>query len=172
MLIYIYIYLFLYVFLPSLHREFCWRCERKYFVPCPNGERRCYACVESHRLRKFLDSIDDEENDVFDEGADDILAISLSLADVATSSFRSRANKDNQTKPSSYTSNRSNTSSSETTESSGSEMAPATPVWAKMKARHAVAMPSPPIQVGKIQQESAGPIPDIPRKNSQRASMA
>ena len=40
-------------------------------MPCPNGERRCYACVESHRLRKFLDSIDDEENDVFDEGADD-----------------------------------------------------------------------------------------------------
>ena len=53
------------------HSDFCWRCEKKYFVPCPNGERRCYACVESHRLRKFLDSIDDEENDVFDEGADD-----------------------------------------------------------------------------------------------------
>ena len=92
-----------------------------------------------------------------------ILAISLSLADVATSSFRSRANKDIQTKPSSSTSYKSNMSSSEGTESSQSEEAPATPVWTKMKA---------PIQVGKIEQESAGPIPDIPRRNSQRASMA
>ena len=56
---------------PGCSLLYCWRCEKKYFVPCPNGERRCYACVESHRLRKFLDSIDDEENDVFDEGADD-----------------------------------------------------------------------------------------------------
>jgi len=104
---------------------------------------------------------------VFDEGADDILAISLSLADVATSSFRSRANKDNQTQPSSSTSNRSNTSSS-----SESEEVPATSEWTKMQARNAVAMPSQPIQVGKIEQESAGPIPDIPRRNSQRASMA
>mmetsp|Transcript_7348 Transcript_7348/g.17475 ORF Transcript_7348/g.17475 Transcript_7348/m.17475 type:complete len:168 (+) Transcript_7348:1307-1810(+) len=160
------------IFSSPLYRDFCWRCERKYFVPCPNGERRCYASVESHRLRKFLDSIDDEENNVFDEGADDILAISLSLADVATSSFRSRANKDIQSKPICSASGKTNTSASEDTASSVSEEAPATPVWTKMKARHAVAMPSPPIQVGKIQQESANRIPEFPRRNSQRASMA
>ena len=160
------------IFSSPLYRDFCWRCERKYFVPCPNGECRCYACVESHRLRKFLDSIDDEKNNVFDEGADGILAISLSLADVATSSFRSRANKDIQSKPICSASGKPNTSSSEGTEGSGSEKDPATPVWTKMKARHAAAMPSASIQVGRIQQDSVNPIPDIPRRNSQRASMA
>ena len=69
----------------------------------------------------------DEDNNVFDEGADDILAISLSLADVATSSFRSRANKDIQSKPICSANGKTKTSSSEEIESSGSEKAPATP---------------------------------------------
>ena len=59
----------------------------------------------------------------------------------------------------------------EDTESSESS-APPPPVWAKMEARHGnTGKTSSSIQVGIIEQDGT-PLPDVPRRNIQRASMA
>mmetsp|Transcript_17137 Transcript_17137/g.49166 ORF Transcript_17137/g.49166 Transcript_17137/m.49166 type:complete len:829 (+) Transcript_17137:45-2531(+) len=57
---------------------------------------------------------------------------------------------------------------SEDTESSDSAEAPPAPAWTKI---HGVAIASPSIKVGKVEQDST-PIPDVPQRNIERASMA
>ena len=48
----------------SCDAAFCWRCEAKYFVACPNGEaclapmRRCSACVEGRSLRRIGEQLE------------------------------------------------------------------------------------------------------------------
>ena len=60
----------------------------------------------------------------------------------------------------------------EDTESSDSAAPPPPPVWAKMEARHSgTSKNSPPIHIGIIEQDGT-PLPDVPRRNIQRASMA
>ena len=51
----------------SCDAAFCWRCEAKYFVACPNGEaclapmRRCSACVKGQSLRRIFEQQIGEE---------------------------------------------------------------------------------------------------------------
>ena len=60
----------------------------------------------------------------------------------------------------------------EDTESSDSAAPPPPPVWAKMEARHSdTSKNSPPIHIGIIEEDGT-PLPDVPRRNIQRASMA